>query len=464
MGWSDLYGGFWLLATYEHVQDVARDHERYTTRGGIMIPPTAATMPVVPAEFDPPEHTAYRKLTLPYFTARAVAAMEPDTREIVRTAIAGFAHDGRAELVGSLADVVPPLVIGTALGLDHAACAQVRGLAGAFLSTATVGIEAQMRAARELQNWLQEQIRARREHPTDDTLSELVNARTDGEVIPPVVALGMVQLMVLRTDEYGGPENRSRFLVEVLTAVRAAVGPGYPLGLRVSPDGPADQTTPDDIAALITRLEAARLIDFVDVSLGSHYARDLLMGGAREEPLPAPLHRDGDPGDLPADDRGGPVHHAGRRRRGDRLGGRGPGLDGAGDAGRTQARRQGGRRPEHGDPTLHRVSAELRGRPQRPQPGDVTVNPAAGRELTLDDTHISRAGPARRVVVVGGGPAGSRRRGRPRWPVTTSPASRRARVSAASCASCRPIAASSRACSTSTTPSCGGWAWRSGSG
>jgi 2,4-dienoyl-CoA reductase-like NADH-dependent reductase (Old Yellow Enzyme family) len=40
----------------------------------------------------------------------------------------------------------------------------------------------------------------------------------------------------LRTDRYGGPtlEERSRFAAEVIAAIRAAVGPDYPLILRVS--------------------------------------------------------------------------------------------------------------------------------------------------------------------------------------------------------------------------------------
>ncbi|MEG3190839.1 NADH:flavin oxidoreductase [Lysobacter sp. D1-1-M9] len=38
-----------------------------------------------------------------------------------------------------------------------------------------------------------------------------------------------------RTDEYGGStENRVRFLVEVIGAVRAEVGDGYPVGIRIS--------------------------------------------------------------------------------------------------------------------------------------------------------------------------------------------------------------------------------------
>jgi len=40
-----------------------------------------------------------------------------------------------------------------------------------------------------------------------------------------------------RTDEYGGSvENRTRFAVEVVKAVRAAVGPNYPVCFRISSD------------------------------------------------------------------------------------------------------------------------------------------------------------------------------------------------------------------------------------
>ena len=40
-----------------------------------------------------------------------------------------------------------------------------------------------------------------------------------------------------RTDEYGGSlENRTRFAIEVLTAVRKAVGPGFPIEFRLSGD------------------------------------------------------------------------------------------------------------------------------------------------------------------------------------------------------------------------------------
>ena len=74
-----------------------------------------------------------------------------------------------------------------------------------------------------------------------------------------------------RTDAYGGSlENRMRFGVEVLEAVRAAVGRDAVVGLRLVGDeeiGPSGLTA-EDAAAIGARFEAAGLVDFLDVSIG----------------------------------------------------------------------------------------------------------------------------------------------------------------------------------------------------
>src|SRR3546814_15680139 len=47
----------------------------------------------------------------------------------------------------------------------------------------------------------------------------------------------MSAMLNRREDEYGGSfENRMRFTVEVLAAIREQVGPGYPVGIRLSPE------------------------------------------------------------------------------------------------------------------------------------------------------------------------------------------------------------------------------------
>lgn len=75
----------------------------------------------------------------------------------------------------------------------------------------------------------------------------------------------------LRDDEYGGSrENRARFLVEILEAIRAEVGADFPVGVRFSGtdfiEGGIDQA---EAGAIARHVEP--LVDFVDVSMGSYW-------------------------------------------------------------------------------------------------------------------------------------------------------------------------------------------------
>ncbi|MBI1818244.1 MAG: FAD-dependent oxidoreductase [Deltaproteobacteria bacterium] len=75
-----------------------------------------------------------------------------------------------------------------------------------------------------------------------------------------------------RTDEYGGSvENRTRFAVEVLRAVRDAVGPKIAVGLRLVGDEELSYEqglTADDAADLAARFAALGVVDFLNVSVG----------------------------------------------------------------------------------------------------------------------------------------------------------------------------------------------------
>lgn len=73
-----------------------------------------------------------------------------------------------------------------------------------------------------------------------------------------------------RTDEYGGSiENRCRFAVEVLKAVRQAVGPFFPLEFRMSGSElvPEGYDIEDDIA-IAKQIEP--YVDIIHVSAGTY--------------------------------------------------------------------------------------------------------------------------------------------------------------------------------------------------
>ncbi|MDL2218901.1 FAD-dependent oxidoreductase [Ruminococcaceae bacterium OttesenSCG-928-O06] len=89
-----------------------------------------------------------------------------------------------------------------------------------------------------------------------------------------------------RTDEYGGSwENRTRFPLQVIRAVRAAVGPGYPLILRVAGNDFVPGANTNENAVEFAKLAEEAGIDCLNVTGGWHETRvpqlpgDLPRGG-----------------------------------------------------------------------------------------------------------------------------------------------------------------------------------------
>lgn len=159
-----------------------------------------------------------------------------------------------------------------------------------------------------------------------------------------------------RRDEYGSDlVGRTRFVREILAAIRAEVGAGFTVGVRLNADelfaGGYDLDGGLDIARA---LEATGTIDYLHVVVGNNWCPQLhpdpslrvgrvgrvgraVPGRARR---PGRLQRPGD------DDRRGGGRRRGRRRRRRR--------DGAGHVRRAATGDQGARRPPRRHPAVHR--------------------------------------------------------------------------------------------------------------
>jgi 2,4-dienoyl-CoA reductase-like NADH-dependent reductase (Old Yellow Enzyme family)/thioredoxin reductase len=87
-----------------------------------------------------------------------------------------------------------------------------------------------------------------------------------------------------RTDDYGGSlENRSRLLVRILRAVRSAVRPAVAVGVRVSAsECLSGGMETGETRQLAAALEEARLVDFIDVSLGHLQSYPSIIGAMHE--------------------------------------------------------------------------------------------------------------------------------------------------------------------------------------
>jgi 2,4-dienoyl-CoA reductase-like NADH-dependent reductase (Old Yellow Enzyme family) len=213
-----------------------------------------------------------------------------------------------------------------------------------------------------------------------------------------------------RTDRYGGSlENRMRFLVEILTAVRDTIGHDVPLGVRIGASQTPGGIDEQSVALVVQQLVDARLIDFVNATMGDYYVSHWMMG-AMDKPAGYMLPSAGQVTDA--------VHGVARM-----VTGRFRTLEEVEQVLRSgQADLVSMVRAHIADPDLVRKTREGRGAEVRPCIGcnqgciartsgidlrlGCTVNPAIGREVSHDDAVLGRTGAPRRVVVVGGGVAG----------------------------------------------------------
>ena len=155
---------------------------------------------------DPPSHTRYRALVSKAFAPRRVALMEDGIRALATTLVDGFAADGRVELVSQFAVPLPLTVIADALGVPRTEMAAFKRWSDD--SVAPLGnllsYDRQVEVAHslvEFQQYFADKIDDRRQHPGDDMLTDLVDARIDGEALSTPELLNIVQQMLVAGNE-----------------------------------------------------------------------------------------------------------------------------------------------------------------------------------------------------------------------------------------------------------------------
>lgn len=211
-----------------------------------------------------------------------------------------------------------------------------------------------------------------------------------------------------REDEYGGSfENRMRFILEVMAAIRGAVSKDFVVGVRVGADLVVGGVGVEDSLRLAKTLEAKGLIDYLNLSLGSYHRNDKMIGGMNEPvgyelPQSVPITRN-----MKL-----PTLVTGRFRTLEEM----DQVIRNGDADMV-----GLVRATIADPDL--VTKNLAGKADRVRPCiacnqacvtnqvfglpiECAVNAGAGHELERGDHMLKPAPETRNILVIGGGPAG----------------------------------------------------------
>jgi len=207
---SDRYGGVWLPTTHEYVSEVAYDTEHFTSRSVVVseIRPGPEDLPAPigiapPITSDPPFHSIARRMLLPAFGPKPVAALEPFTRDLCRDLLDRTAGLKEFDAALEYTRHIPVRVIVGMLGFPQEDADIFRKFIQQVLEDVDQSPEDRQTTLErgEIDAYMDAQIDDHLAHPRDDLTSFLLQAEIDGNKLAREHVRGtMVLLMVAGID------------------------------------------------------------------------------------------------------------------------------------------------------------------------------------------------------------------------------------------------------------------------
>ena len=191
--------GFWSILRYDDSLAISRDVENFTSSKGIRLEEMSAeetearrTM----MEYDPPEHTRYRRLVSKGFTRRSVESYEPAIRQLAVEVLDKALENDEFDFVKEVAEQLPMRMLGRMLGTSDEDGHKLVAWGDALLGNTDPDftdypvdltdteqfrmVPFRSPASIQIFQYAQEQAEKRRECPADDVISQLLAPARDG--------------------------------------------------------------------------------------------------------------------------------------------------------------------------------------------------------------------------------------------------------------------------------------------
>lgn len=201
---SDNYDGYWLVSRYEDVLAVIKDWESFTSSvvGNLLIPSgVPRSLPYLPLETDPPEHTRYRSLVRPVFAPRRVNSFREPLAALARDLLARLIERGSGDVPPEFSEHMSATSLALFVGLpaeDHDLWVSL--VHRAFEGNVRDKDDAQ-RAAAEFGQYIRGLIASRRAAPSDDIISILIEAGSHERSLSDDEIFGFVLLLLVAGHE-----------------------------------------------------------------------------------------------------------------------------------------------------------------------------------------------------------------------------------------------------------------------
>ena len=173
-------GGYWVITRASLIEKAFSDHELFSARS-VAVPKLENPVRLIPNNYDPPEHTPYRRVfTQNLFSPRALSGLEDVTRAHAHTLFSKF-EPGRCEFIANFAQQLPIDVFLAGMGVDPSHRSDfIPWVNDVFCGRNVEETQRGMsNAATFLASWLQEQLAAP-EANTGTMFHGMINAQVEG--------------------------------------------------------------------------------------------------------------------------------------------------------------------------------------------------------------------------------------------------------------------------------------------
>ncbi len=157
-------------------------------------------------DVDPPDHTRLRRLVSRAFTPRSIADLRPRIEQLVDAKLDTAEADGGFEAIGGLAFPLPFEVISEMLGMPETDRDRVRDLSGLIVRSLEPVVDPEVlrsiaEAAAEMTALIEEIIAWKRDRPSDDLLTLLIDAEEQGDRLRDEELVAQVSLLFIAGHE-----------------------------------------------------------------------------------------------------------------------------------------------------------------------------------------------------------------------------------------------------------------------
>ncbi|ORB65006.1 cytochrome P450 [Mycolicibacterium tusciae] len=182
--------GFYALSRYDDVARELHNWDTYRSGKGTTMDIIMSGVEVPPGVIlfeDPPLHDLHRRVLSRVFTPRRMEAIEPLTRQYCVRALDALAGSSRFDLIADFGALIPMRTIGYLLGIPEEGQQQIRDNTDASIGLKDASFRSVSSATFENAYQLfADYIEWRAEHPSDDVMTQLLNAEIeeDGTLRP----------------------------------------------------------------------------------------------------------------------------------------------------------------------------------------------------------------------------------------------------------------------------------------